>query len=138
MKKFVAVKVLSAAIAVGGVGLALTPSVASAAEIVGGGAPAGTVIDVKQASITPGGYSCDSSQWGFIINQLKGYTAPSYITVTWDYSNTATVPLTKVTGGAAHYDTTLYLNEMVTSATAVIAPAWTSGNGQFVLSHGPC
>ena len=133
-----AIKVFSAVVAVGGVGIAFTPSVASAAEIVGGGAPTGTLINVKQASITSGGYSCDSSQWGFIINQLKGYTAPSYITVTWDYSNTATVPLTKVTGGAAHYDTTLYLDEMVTSATAVIAPAWTSGNGQFVLSHGPC
>ena len=138
MRRFVAAKVLSAVVIVGVVTLTLAPSAANAAVLVGGGSSTGTVINVKQASIMPGGYSCNSSGWGFIINQLKGYSAPSYISVTWNYSNTATIPLSKVTGGAAHYDTSLYLNEMVTSASVVIAPAWTSGHGQFVLSHGPC
>ncbi|SHE27204.1 hypothetical protein SAMN02745225_00037 [Ferrithrix thermotolerans DSM 19514] len=137
MKILTTAKVAGATAALGTLALLVTPQVASAGVIFGGGS-SGTLINVKEASIEPGGYSCDSSQWGFIINQLKGVTAPSYITVTWDYTNTIQIPLTNVTGSTAHYDTTMYLGETVTSATAFISPQWISGNGQFVLSHGPC
>ena len=57
------------------------------------------------------------------------------ITVTWANGDTEIVPLSKFTGGVAHYVTTSNLDSTVVSATADIYAGW---SGQFNLSHGPC
>ncbi|MBU6424389.1 MAG: hypothetical protein KGQ88_10170, partial [Chloroflexi bacterium] len=94
--------------------------------------PPGTTIHVKTSTLT--GYSCDASQWHFVITQI-GAGAPSSIFVTWANGDSATVPLRAVTGGTAQYSTTEDLTTAVTDATAVVPASW---GGQFNVSSGPC
>jgi hypothetical protein len=104
--------------------------------IVPGVATASTLIHVKSATLTSNGHDCDTTEWHFVITQVGGTApAPSSIQVTWANGQTATVALQGVTGGTAHYRTTLNLSSTVTDATATIDSSW---SGQFNLSHGPC
>jgi hypothetical protein len=81
-------------------------------------------------------HECNSTEWHFVITQINSAAnAPASITVEWANGNTEVVPLTKFTGGVAHYVTTSNLDSTVVSATAQIYTAW---SGQFNLSHGPC
>jgi hypothetical protein len=81
-------------------------------------------------------HECDSTEWHFVINQIdNAANAPAFITVTWANGDVEQVPLSKFTGGVAHYVTTSNLDSTVVSATAVISAGW---SGQFNLSHGPC
>lgn len=79
-------------------------------------------------------HQIDDSEWHFVITQTNDVQAPALIHVKWENGQEADVPLDKVTGGVAHYVTTLNLNSDVASATATIAGEW---SGQFNLSHGP-
>jgi hypothetical protein len=72
---------------------------------------------------------------GNIEDRISAANAPQSITVTWANGATEVVPLSKFTGGVAHYVTTSNLDSTVVSATAVIYAGW---SGQFNLSHGPC
>jgi hypothetical protein len=102
----------------------------------GGGSTAyatGTTT-IKAKALTD--HECDSTEWHFLINQIESEAkAPASITVTWANGKTEEVPLSKVTGGVAHYTTTSFLDSTVVSATATIYSWW---SGQFNLSHGPC
>jgi hypothetical protein len=81
-------------------------------------------------------HECDSTEWHFVINQIDSEAkAPQSITVKWANGSTEVVPLSKFTGGVAHYATTSNLDSTVVSATATIYSWW---KGQFNLSHGPC
>jgi hypothetical protein len=81
-------------------------------------------------------HECNSSEWHFVMTGLDADDeAPSSIDVSWSGGASATVALSRVTGGVAHYSTTAHLDATVTSATATMAAGWT---GQFNLSHGPC
>ena len=81
-------------------------------------------------------HDCNSDEWHFLINQINSQAnAPASITVTWANGDIEVVPLSKFTGGVAHYTTTSNLDSTVVSATAVIYSGWP---GQFNLSHGPC
>lgn len=92
-----------------------------------------TTVTIYAKALTD--HSCDNSEWHFIINGVSDATAPQSIVVAWANGQTETVLLDKVTGEAAHYATTSYLDSTVTSATAEIFAGW---SGQFNLSHGPC
>jgi hypothetical protein len=81
-------------------------------------------------------HECDATEWHFVINQIDSEAkAPQSITVKWANGSTEVVPLSKFTGGVAHYATTSNLDSTVVSATATIYSWW---KGQFNLSHGPC
>jgi hypothetical protein len=81
-------------------------------------------------------HDCNASEWHFIINQVDdSHSPPGSIRVKWDNGVTLTIPLTTVSGGAAHYYTTAFLGNTVVEASTSIYKLWT---GQFVLSHGPC
>jgi hypothetical protein len=81
-------------------------------------------------------HECNSTEWHFVITQINSAAnAPATITVTWANGATEQVPLSKFTGGVAHYVTTSNLDSTVVSATADIYSGWA---GQFNLSHGPC
>ncbi len=87
-------------------------------------------------------HGCDSGEWHFIINQIDDEdNAPPSIYVTWSNGNAQNVLLDKFAGegtfGVAHYDTTKYLDSVVTQATARIY-IYTLWDGNFNLSHGPC
>ena len=97
-----------------------------------GGHGQGTTITAKALT----DHECDSTEWHFVINQIDSEAkAPQSITVKWANGNTEVVPLSKFTGGVAHYATTSNLDSTVVSATATIYSWW---KGQFNLSHGPC
>jgi hypothetical protein len=92
----------------------------------------GTTITAKALT----DHECDSTEWHFVITQINSAAnAPSSITVTWANGDTEVVPLSKFSGGVAHYVTTSNLDSTVVSATAEIYSGW---SGQFNLSHGPC
>ena len=81
-------------------------------------------------------HDCDATEWHFVITQISSLAnAPAFITVTWVDAGPVNVPLSKFTGGVAHYVTTSNLDSTVESATATIYAGW---SGQFNLSHGPC
>lgn len=109
-----------------------TPSPTQTAPPTQSTPPGGTTIHVKTSTLT--GYSCDPSQWHFVITQI-GSAAPSSISVTWANGDRASVALSVVTGGTAQYSTTQDLSTPVTDATAVVPPSW---GGQFNISSGPC
>jgi len=92
-------------------------------------------IYISQGSLDD--HECDNTQWHIVINQLNDEEGqmPGSIEVTWANGVTETVALSNVTGGVAHYYTTLNLNYKVTGAEAEIYAGW---DGEFVLSHGPC
>jgi len=97
-----------------------------------GGHGQGTTITAKALT----DHECDSTEWHFVINQIDSEAkAPQSITVKRANGNTEVVPLSKFTGGVAHYATTSNLDSTVVSATATIYSWW---KGQFNLSHGPC
>jgi hypothetical protein len=102
----------------------------------GGG---GSIAYAHGTTITAKGltdHECDSTEWHFVINQIdSAANAPKSITVKWANGAIEEVPLSKFTGGVAHYTTTSNLNSTVVSATAAIYTGW---SGQFNLSHGPC
>src|SRR5215216_6207257 len=55
---------------------------------------------------------CDSTQWHWIITGIDNPSlAPEFITVTFSIGGTVNVPLDKVTGGTAHYVSTLHLTD---------------------------
>ena len=110
------------------VGLATFVFLMGGAGTVAHAAP--TTINAKVGT----SYSCDETEWHFVITQTSAQQAPATIMVTFS-DGQATVPLNKVTGGTAHYYWYENLDSTVVSATAVIDSAWT---GQFNLSHGPC
>ena len=92
----------------------------------------GTTITAKALA----DHECDSTEWHFVINQINSAAnAPQSITVNWANGDSEVVPLSKFTGGVAHYVTTSNLDSTVVSATAEIYSGW---SGQFNLSHGPC
>ena len=81
-------------------------------------------------------HGCDDTEWHFVINQIEDpVLAPGSITVSWANGASEVIQLGNVTGGVAHYSTTLNLNSPVISASAEIYEGW---EGQFNLSHGPC
>jgi len=83
-----------------------------------------------------GDHSCDSTEWHFVITQISDASlAPSSISVSWENGSSADIALSKFTGGTAHYSTGSNLDSPVTGASAMIYSSW---NGQFNLSHGPC
>ncbi|HAI62916.1 MAG: hypothetical protein UU64_C0004G0029 [candidate division WWE3 bacterium GW2011_GWF2_41_45] len=124
MNKFSVVIVLVVVFAV--LGAAASPVQAQVSETM--------VIFIKEASL--GEHSCSSSEWHIIINQVENETlAPTSVDIFWKNGTTETVPLSKFTGGAAHYYTNSNLDSQIVSASAVIYSDW---SGQFVLSHGPC
>lgn len=94
-------------------------------------------VSVKQASLADHAGDCVDGATGahFIINQLAAGTAPASIEVTLSDGSTHTVPLSKHTGGAAHYDIAFASGLLVTDATANVPTGWT---GQFVLSNYKC
>jgi hypothetical protein len=92
------------------------------------------VIDVGVSTLTD--HECVATEWHFVITQINSAAnAPANITVEWANGHIEIVPLSKFTGGVAHYVTTSNLDSTVASATAVIYSGW---SGQFNLSHGPC
>ena len=114
--------------------LAAAVGLATFVFLMGGG---GTVAHAAPTTINAKvgtSYSCDETEWHFVITQTSAQQAPATIMVTFS-DGQATVPLNKVTGGTAHYYWYENLDSTVVSATAVIDSAWT---GQFNLSHGPC
>jgi hypothetical protein len=89
-------------------------------------------IDAKVLS----GHECDATEWHFVITQIdSSANAPATIHVVWANGAEEDVPLSKFTGGTAHYVTDSNLDSTVVSATADIYVGW---SGQFNLSHGPC
>ena len=96
-------------------------------------------ISVHESSLT--NHQCDTTVWELIINRIAGGQgqAPNSIHVTWRNGNSAEIALSQFSGegqfGTAHYRTTQNLDSVITSATAVIYSSW---DGQFNLSHGPC
>ena len=57
-------------------------------------------------------HECDSTEWHFVINQIASAGAgAAVITVVWANGNTEVVPLSKFTGGVAHYVTTSNLHQ---------------------------
>ncbi len=81
-------------------------------------AHAQTTVNVKAGSLTD--HECDATEWHFVITQIdSAANAPATITVTWANGRQADVPLSKFTGGVAHYTTTSNLDSTVTDATAV-------------------
>jgi hypothetical protein len=95
---------------------------------------AGDTTQVSAKALTDHG--CDSTQWHFVITGLDSDAqAPGNIAVSWADGGSATVALSRITGGVAHYSTTAHLDSTVTSATATIDAGW---SGQFNLSSGPC
>ena len=93
-------------------------------------------IHVKAGSIVD--HECNANEWHFIINQIDTEAhAPASIHVTFS-DGAVDIPLDKFTGGAAHYTLVgAHLTATVVDATTVIYDAWSEGNGQFVVSHGP-
>jgi hypothetical protein len=83
------------------------------------------------------GHESDSLEWHFVINQIDVEdNAPSSITVFYSDFTSEVVPLDKATNGVvAHYVTRSKLDQVVLGASATIYSSW---NGQFNLSHGPC
>ena len=80
-------------------------------------------------------HTCDAGEFHFIITQIANEAlAPASIHVIWDNGAEEDVPMSRYTGGSAHYLTTSNLDAYVVSATATLA-GW---SGQFNLSHGPC
>jgi hypothetical protein len=117
-------------------------SVATVLTVLGAGlasparARASEVIPIAAHNVLGGSYECDGTEWHFVINQIDDATdAPATILVVWANSSAEDVPLSKVTGGVAHYTTSSNLDSTVISATAVIYAGW---SGQFNLSHCPC
>ena len=97
-------------------------------------AHAQTTVHVKAGSIAD--HECDATEWHFVINQINtAANAPASITVFWSDGTSELVPLSKFTGGVAHYVTTSNLDLTVLDATATLYDGW---SGQFNLSHGPC
>jgi hypothetical protein len=91
----------------------------------------GNTIEAKSLS----GYSCNESEWHFVINGLDDTSkAPASIKVTFTNNTSVDVALEKVSGKVAHYTLKSHLTLKVKSATAVI----NTGYNNFNLSHGPC
>ena len=91
--------------------------------LMSGGSGASTAYAVDTKTITVKAltdHDCDATEWHFVITQINSATnAPATITVTWANGDTEVVPLSKFTGGVAHYVTTSNLDSTVVSATAV-------------------
>ena len=104
-----------------------------------GGASGGNIAHAQTTTVTAKGltdHECDSTEWHFVITGIRnGISAPGSIRVTWANGAVLDVPLDRVTGQVAHYETTANLGSTVVSATAVLPVGW---SGQFNLSHGPC
>ena len=94
--------------------------------------PAAGTIHVKTSTLA--GHECNSSEWHFVITQVTSLSAPITIHVYWANGQDAVLPLERVTGGTAHYRTTLNLSSAVTDAIAALSGSY----GQFNVSHGPC
>lgn len=88
------------------------------------------------ASLT--GYSCDSTEWLFVINHITG-TPPASINVTFDNGSTQSFPMTADLNQNAHYSIAVTSSNATlrpTDASAFIGAGTSVGN--FVLSHGSC
>jgi len=99
-----------------------------------------TVVHVKVASLDDVQGDCleqggMATYWHFVINGISEETAPASIHVYWDNSHEADVPLLKVSGKVAHYETYDNAGALVEDATAVVPDEW---KGQFNLSHVTC
>ena len=116
---------------------ALVTIAAVAVALVASTAFADTEQHVKQASLDDRQGECVGTVtlWHFVITQVTATTAPASIHVVWDTPAEADVPLDKVTGSTAHYETTLNVGSLVTDATAVLPDDW---SGEFNLSHVDC
>lgn len=93
--------------------------------------------DGKQVTARLSPYTCDSTKWSFIINQVKPgvAAAPESIHVEWQNGLELDVSLTKFTGKVAHYTTSFNLVSPVVFAEAFIYDDW---SGNFNLDRGPC
>jgi hypothetical protein len=114
----------------------------SAFAFPSGAAATVTTTEISAHNVPATTWNCDPdhpNEWHFIINQIDDEAnAPASIHVVWANTIAEDIPLSNFTGGTAHYATNSNLTSSVDSATAVIYVGWLEGNGQFVLSHGPC
>jgi hypothetical protein len=90
-------------------------------------------VHVKQASIADHAADCPGGIVGahFIINQIAD--GPATIEVMFTDGSSQTVPKSKQSGSAAHYDA--FGTSEIADATAEVPTSWT---GQFVLSNYIC
>ncbi|HEX9817008.1 MAG TPA: hypothetical protein VGB18_08510 [Candidatus Thermoplasmatota archaeon] len=93
--------------------------------------------DGKQVTARLSPYTCDSTKWSFVINQVKpgASAAPASIHVEWQNGLELDVSMTKFTGKVAHYTTSFNLVSPVVFAEAFIYEEW---SGNFNLGRGPC
>ena len=96
-------------------------------------AAAGTLVHVKQGSLTQGCGDQSITGAHFVINQITA--PPSSISVSLSDGSTVTVPLSKQLQKVAQYTVMYTAGLTVTDATAVVPTGWT---GQFVLSNYIC
>jgi hypothetical protein len=82
-----------------------------------------------------GTWTCNASEWHFVVNGLGGGTAPASIHAAWTDGTETDLPLVQANQGTAHFTATSPLGAALKGAWVNMPTGW---SGNFLLSHGPC
>lgn len=112
---------------------AYDPTCSTLASVCEGTSDDGTGADIACANLEE--HACADGAWELILNQLRDDDSPASVHVVWANGAEQDIPLTKRSGGVAHYETTDHLGTAVVEATVEVPEGW---SGRFNLGSGPC